>query len=156
MCLSDESLVISLDEIPIDDKLHLIEKPVDIMDREVTKAEGNDGVTKAEGNDGRGGGGGTTVLTVVVEMIADEGRVVMDVVAAMRGGGGDDGQRLARPWWRRRMFLREEGGYEKCECFKKEYAQNKVQPTGGARGRAYAMDGEIWHFVVSSGMNQLH
>ncbi|GJR96847.1 putative reverse transcriptase domain-containing protein [Tanacetum coccineum] len=34
-CLSDESLVIPLDEIHIDDKLYFIEEPVDIMDREV-------------------------------------------------------------------------------------------------------------------------
>ncbi|GJV07470.1 putative reverse transcriptase domain-containing protein [Tanacetum coccineum] len=34
-CLSDESLVISLDEIHIDDKLHFIEEPVEIIDREV-------------------------------------------------------------------------------------------------------------------------
>ncbi|GKA44795.1 putative reverse transcriptase domain-containing protein [Tanacetum coccineum] len=34
-CLSDESLVIPLDEIQIDDKLHFIEEPVEIMDREV-------------------------------------------------------------------------------------------------------------------------
>ncbi|GJR81706.1 hypothetical protein Tco_0152491 [Tanacetum coccineum] len=32
-CLSDESLVIPLDEIHIDDKLHFIEEPVEIMDR---------------------------------------------------------------------------------------------------------------------------
>ncbi|GJT29565.1 putative reverse transcriptase domain-containing protein [Tanacetum coccineum] len=31
-CLSDESLVIPLDEIQIDDKLHFIEEPVEIMD----------------------------------------------------------------------------------------------------------------------------
>ncbi|GKD95755.1 hypothetical protein Tco_1379652 [Tanacetum coccineum] len=34
-CLSDESLVILLDEIYIDDKLHFVEEPVEIMDREV-------------------------------------------------------------------------------------------------------------------------
>ncbi|GJZ29041.1 putative reverse transcriptase domain-containing protein [Tanacetum coccineum] len=34
-CLSDEPLAISLDEIHIDDKLHFVEKPVEIMDREV-------------------------------------------------------------------------------------------------------------------------
>ncbi|GJT71622.1 putative reverse transcriptase domain-containing protein [Tanacetum coccineum] len=33
-CLSDESLVIPLDEIHIDDKLHFVEEPVEIMDRE--------------------------------------------------------------------------------------------------------------------------
>ncbi|GJU91448.1 putative reverse transcriptase domain-containing protein [Tanacetum coccineum] len=34
-CLSDESLVIPLDEIQLDDKLHFIEEPVEIIDREV-------------------------------------------------------------------------------------------------------------------------
>ncbi|GJV67632.1 hypothetical protein Tco_1483141 [Tanacetum coccineum] len=34
-CLSDESLMIPLDEIQIDDKLHFVEEPVEIMDREV-------------------------------------------------------------------------------------------------------------------------
>ncbi|GJX83706.1 putative reverse transcriptase domain-containing protein [Tanacetum coccineum] len=34
-CLSDELLVIILDEIQIDDKLHFVEEPVEIMDREV-------------------------------------------------------------------------------------------------------------------------
>ncbi|GJT56379.1 putative reverse transcriptase domain-containing protein [Tanacetum coccineum] len=34
-CLSDGSLVISLDEIHIDDKLHFVEKHVETMDREV-------------------------------------------------------------------------------------------------------------------------
>nr|GEY76586.1 putative reverse transcriptase domain-containing protein [Tanacetum cinerariifolium] len=33
-CLSDEPLAISLDEIHIDDKLHFVEEPVEIMDRE--------------------------------------------------------------------------------------------------------------------------
>ncbi|GKF64378.1 hypothetical protein Tco_0187826 [Tanacetum coccineum] len=34
-CLPDEPLVIPLDEIQVDDKLHFIEEPVEIMDREV-------------------------------------------------------------------------------------------------------------------------
>ncbi|GJX94610.1 hypothetical protein Tco_0349196 [Tanacetum coccineum] len=34
-CLADENLVIPLDEIQLDDKLHFIEEPVEIMDREV-------------------------------------------------------------------------------------------------------------------------
>ncbi|GKE32785.1 putative reverse transcriptase domain-containing protein [Tanacetum coccineum] len=34
-CLSDETLVIPLDEIQIDDKLHFVKEPVEIMDREV-------------------------------------------------------------------------------------------------------------------------
>ncbi|GJU58398.1 putative reverse transcriptase domain-containing protein [Tanacetum coccineum] len=36
-CLSDEILAIPLDEIQIDDKLHFIEEPVEIMDREVKR-----------------------------------------------------------------------------------------------------------------------
>ncbi|GKA51058.1 putative reverse transcriptase domain-containing protein [Tanacetum coccineum] len=34
-CLSDEDLIILLDEIRIDEKLHFIEEPIEIMDREV-------------------------------------------------------------------------------------------------------------------------
>ncbi|GJY32891.1 putative reverse transcriptase domain-containing protein [Tanacetum coccineum] len=34
-CLSDESIIIPLDEIQLDDKLHFIEEPVEIMDRKV-------------------------------------------------------------------------------------------------------------------------
>ncbi|GKF31085.1 hypothetical protein Tco_0100883, partial [Tanacetum coccineum] len=33
-CLSDEPLAIPLDEIRIDDKLHFVEEPGEIMDRE--------------------------------------------------------------------------------------------------------------------------
>ncbi|GJY20307.1 putative reverse transcriptase domain-containing protein [Tanacetum coccineum] len=36
-CLSDELLVVSLDEIHIDDKLRFVEEPVEIMDREVKR-----------------------------------------------------------------------------------------------------------------------
>nr|GEW37783.1 reverse transcriptase domain-containing protein [Tanacetum cinerariifolium] len=36
-CLSDEQLEIPLDEIHIDDKLHFVEKPLDIMDHEVKR-----------------------------------------------------------------------------------------------------------------------
>nr|GEZ39856.1 putative reverse transcriptase domain-containing protein [Tanacetum cinerariifolium] len=36
-CLSDESLIIPLDEIQLDEKLHFIEEPAEIMDREVKK-----------------------------------------------------------------------------------------------------------------------
>ncbi|GJU27449.1 putative reverse transcriptase domain-containing protein [Tanacetum coccineum] len=36
-CLSDEPLAISLDEIHIDDKLHFVKEPVEIMDREVKR-----------------------------------------------------------------------------------------------------------------------
>nr|GEZ23789.1 putative reverse transcriptase domain-containing protein [Tanacetum cinerariifolium] len=34
-CLADENLVITLAEIQLDDKLHFIKEPVEIMDREV-------------------------------------------------------------------------------------------------------------------------
>ncbi|GJY12985.1 putative reverse transcriptase domain-containing protein [Tanacetum coccineum] len=34
-CLSDESLVILLDEVQVDDKLHFVEEPMEIIDREV-------------------------------------------------------------------------------------------------------------------------
>ncbi|GKG21902.1 hypothetical protein Tco_0384497, partial [Tanacetum coccineum] len=34
-CLSDESLVISMKELRLDDKLNFVEEPVEIMDREV-------------------------------------------------------------------------------------------------------------------------
>ncbi|GKB66587.1 putative reverse transcriptase domain-containing protein [Tanacetum coccineum] len=34
-CLSDESLIIPLDGLRIDDKLHFVEEPVEIMDREI-------------------------------------------------------------------------------------------------------------------------
>ncbi|GJU76515.1 putative reverse transcriptase domain-containing protein [Tanacetum coccineum] len=36
-CLFDETLAIPLDEIDIDDKLHFVEEPVEIMDREVKR-----------------------------------------------------------------------------------------------------------------------
>nr|GEZ35915.1 putative reverse transcriptase domain-containing protein [Tanacetum cinerariifolium] len=36
-CLSDESLIILLDEVQLDDKLHFIEEPAEIMDREVKR-----------------------------------------------------------------------------------------------------------------------
>nr|GEX04939.1 putative reverse transcriptase domain-containing protein [Tanacetum cinerariifolium] len=36
-CLSDESLVIPLDELYVDDKLHFVEEPVEIIDREIKK-----------------------------------------------------------------------------------------------------------------------
>ncbi|GJS85058.1 putative reverse transcriptase domain-containing protein [Tanacetum coccineum] len=38
-CLSDEPLAIPLDEIHIDDKLHFVEEPVEIMDREVKRVK---------------------------------------------------------------------------------------------------------------------
>ncbi|GKC42340.1 hypothetical protein Tco_1060062 [Tanacetum coccineum] len=36
-CLSNKTLVIPLDEIQVNDKLHFIEEPVEIMDREVKR-----------------------------------------------------------------------------------------------------------------------
>ncbi|GJR02241.1 hypothetical protein Tco_0525225 [Tanacetum coccineum] len=36
-CLADENLVIPLEEIQLEDKLHFIEEPVEIMDREVKR-----------------------------------------------------------------------------------------------------------------------
>ncbi|GJZ93841.1 hypothetical protein Tco_0666044 [Tanacetum coccineum] len=36
-CMSDETLAIPLDEIQIDDKLHFIEEPVEIIDCEVKR-----------------------------------------------------------------------------------------------------------------------
>ncbi|GJZ96310.1 putative reverse transcriptase domain-containing protein [Tanacetum coccineum] len=36
-CLADENLIIPLDEIQLDDKLHFIEKPVEIVDRKVKR-----------------------------------------------------------------------------------------------------------------------
>ncbi|GKB75518.1 putative reverse transcriptase domain-containing protein [Tanacetum coccineum] len=40
-CLSDESLVIPLDGLRIDDKLHFVEEPVEIMDRETKQLKRN-------------------------------------------------------------------------------------------------------------------
>nr|GEY09655.1 retrovirus-related Pol polyprotein from transposon 17.6 [Tanacetum cinerariifolium] len=37
-CLADEELVISLEEVKIDDKLHFIEESIEIMDREIIRA----------------------------------------------------------------------------------------------------------------------
>ncbi|GKF96106.1 hypothetical protein Tco_0288841, partial [Tanacetum coccineum] len=34
-CLSDESLVISMKELQLDDKLNFVEEPVEVMDREI-------------------------------------------------------------------------------------------------------------------------
>ncbi|GJV94750.1 putative reverse transcriptase domain-containing protein [Tanacetum coccineum] len=34
-CLSDESLVIPLEELCVDDKLHFVEEPIEVMDREI-------------------------------------------------------------------------------------------------------------------------
>ncbi|GJS00597.1 putative reverse transcriptase domain-containing protein [Tanacetum coccineum] len=34
-CLSDESLVIPLEELHVDDKLHFVDEPIEVMDREI-------------------------------------------------------------------------------------------------------------------------
>ncbi|GKE11896.1 hypothetical protein Tco_1415447 [Tanacetum coccineum] len=36
-CMADEPLAMPLDEIQVDDKLHFIEEPIEIMDREVKR-----------------------------------------------------------------------------------------------------------------------
>ncbi|GJT82593.1 hypothetical protein Tco_1056935 [Tanacetum coccineum] len=36
-CMADEPLAIALDEIQVDDKLHFIKEPVEIMEREVKR-----------------------------------------------------------------------------------------------------------------------
>ncbi|GJW08548.1 putative reverse transcriptase domain-containing protein [Tanacetum coccineum] len=36
-CLSDESLVIPLEELHVDDKLHFVEEPVEVVDREIKR-----------------------------------------------------------------------------------------------------------------------
>nr|GEZ06027.1 putative reverse transcriptase domain-containing protein [Tanacetum cinerariifolium] len=35
ICISDESLIISMKELRLDDKLNFVEEPIEIMDREV-------------------------------------------------------------------------------------------------------------------------
>ncbi|GJW01342.1 putative reverse transcriptase domain-containing protein [Tanacetum coccineum] len=56
-CLSDESLAISLDEIHIDDKLHFVEEPVEIMDREVKQLkQSRISIIKVRWNSRRGPG----------------------------------------------------------------------------------------------------
>ncbi|GJU80417.1 putative reverse transcriptase domain-containing protein [Tanacetum coccineum] len=58
-CLTKGDIVVPIDEIQLDDKLHMIEEPVEVVDREVkqlkqsripivTKDEGNDGVEVSE------------------------------------------------------------------------------------------------------------
>nr|GEU99400.1 putative reverse transcriptase domain-containing protein [Tanacetum cinerariifolium] len=37
MCLSNESLVISLDELHVNDKLHFMEEPIEVVDREIKR-----------------------------------------------------------------------------------------------------------------------
>ncbi|GKE20825.1 putative reverse transcriptase domain-containing protein [Tanacetum coccineum] len=40
-CLSDESLVIPLEELRVDDKLHFVEEPIEVMDREIKELKGS-------------------------------------------------------------------------------------------------------------------
>nr|GEX32961.1 hypothetical protein [Tanacetum cinerariifolium] len=54
-CLSDESLVIPLDKLRIDDKLHFVEEPVEIMDRESKQLKkGRIPIVKVRWNSKRG------------------------------------------------------------------------------------------------------
>nr|GEU53758.1 putative reverse transcriptase domain-containing protein [Tanacetum cinerariifolium] len=43
-CLAEGDVVVLVDEIQLDDKLHMTEESVEVVDREVTKNEGNDGM----------------------------------------------------------------------------------------------------------------
>nr|GEX06326.1 reverse transcriptase domain-containing protein [Tanacetum cinerariifolium] len=53
--LSDETFVIPLDEIQIDDKLHFVEEPVEIMDREVKRLkQSRNPIVKVRWNSRRG------------------------------------------------------------------------------------------------------
>ncbi|GJV59448.1 putative ribonuclease H-like domain-containing protein [Tanacetum coccineum] len=52
-CLSDESLIIPLDEIQIDDKLHFIKEPVEIMKREVKRLKQSHIIIKVRWNSRR-------------------------------------------------------------------------------------------------------
>nr|GEU63429.1 putative reverse transcriptase domain-containing protein [Tanacetum cinerariifolium] len=45
-CLAEDDVVVPIDEIQLDDKLHMIEEPVEVMDKEVTMDEGNNGTLK--------------------------------------------------------------------------------------------------------------
>nr|GEY00503.1 putative reverse transcriptase domain-containing protein [Tanacetum cinerariifolium] len=54
-CLSDESLVIPLDELRIDDKLHFVEEPVKIIDHEIKQLKrSNIPIIKVRWNSKRG------------------------------------------------------------------------------------------------------
>ncbi|GKB33905.1 putative reverse transcriptase domain-containing protein [Tanacetum coccineum] len=54
-CLSDEDLIIPLDEVRIDEKLHFIEEPTEIMDREVKQLKQNRiPIVKVRWNSSRG------------------------------------------------------------------------------------------------------
>ncbi|GJU73845.1 putative reverse transcriptase domain-containing protein [Tanacetum coccineum] len=54
-CLSDESLVIPLEELRVDDKLHFVEKLVEVMDREIKQLKRSRiSITKVRWNSKRG------------------------------------------------------------------------------------------------------
>ncbi|GJU21125.1 hypothetical protein Tco_1154467 [Tanacetum coccineum] len=54
-CLSDEDLIIPLDEVRIDEKLHFIEEPIEIMDREVKQLKQSQiPIVKVRWNSSRG------------------------------------------------------------------------------------------------------
>nr|GEU36588.1 retrotransposon protein, putative, Ty3-gypsy subclass [Tanacetum cinerariifolium] len=50
-CLADENLVIPLKEIQLDDKLHFIKEPVEIMDREIERLQAQLGDLKGKSKD---------------------------------------------------------------------------------------------------------
>ncbi|GKD93026.1 hypothetical protein Tco_1372863 [Tanacetum coccineum] len=54
-CLSDESLVIPLEELRVDDKLHFVEKLVEVMDHEIKQLKRSRiSITKVRWNSKRG------------------------------------------------------------------------------------------------------
>ncbi|GKA95725.1 putative reverse transcriptase domain-containing protein, partial [Tanacetum coccineum] len=53
-CLSDESLAVPLDEIHIDDKLHFVEEPVEILEREMKLRRSRISIIKVRWNSKRG------------------------------------------------------------------------------------------------------
>nr|GEZ08532.1 hypothetical protein [Tanacetum cinerariifolium] len=121
------------------------------------------GVGNGEMSGGGGvvGGGGSGVkwrvrASHIVDRIDRVIRVLFGFVGKSQpekfSGGGRPATGVCWP----AAEIMEKKGYEKRECFEKQYLQNKVQQMRGARGRAYAIDGGIWYSVVSSKMNQLH
>ncbi|GJV57239.1 putative reverse transcriptase domain-containing protein [Tanacetum coccineum] len=60
-CLSDEPSAIPLDEIHIDDKLHFVEEPVEIMDREVKRLKQSPHRSSGNGDDSHESGSGRRI-----------------------------------------------------------------------------------------------
>nr|GEV81168.1 putative reverse transcriptase domain-containing protein [Tanacetum cinerariifolium] len=87
--LFNENLGIPIDEIKLDDKLHLIEEPVEIMDREVKQLK----QSRIPIVKGEGGGGEAAVVVAVVTMVWWFGTVAM--MRQLVVVGGDDNDR----WW---------------------------------------------------------